>query len=185
MSYAALIKEIGRGPKGSRPITADQAEALFGAMLDGQVPDLELKAKVEGQGLPASGVQLDSRAGVRYDLESHNLAVTGLEMAGPGLRATGEVRGTQLDRDPVFTGRLDLADAKPRPLLALLGIDDLATADPTVLGRLSAKLPFKAGASMRSNQIMVEELARSVAAYLERTKPPAADPALEVSWGRG
>lgn len=44
MSYAALIKEIGRGPKGSRPITADQAEALFGAMLDGQVPDLELGA---------------------------------------------------------------------------------------------------------------------------------------------
>ena len=44
MSYAALIKEIGRGPKGSRPITTEQAEALFGAMLDGQVPDLELGA---------------------------------------------------------------------------------------------------------------------------------------------
>ncbi len=110
-----------------------------------QVPDLELKAKVEGQGLPASGIQLDSRAGVRYDLESHNLAVTGLETAGPALRVTGEVRGTQLDRDPVFEGRLELADAKPRPLLALLGVEGLATADPTVLGRLSAKLPFKAG----------------------------------------
>lgn len=111
-----------------------------------QVPDLELKTRVEGRGLPPTGVQLDSRAGVRFDLESHDLAVTGLEMAGPGLRATGEVRGTQLDRDPVFEGRLELADAKARPLLALLGIDDSATADPTVLGRLSAKLPFKAGA---------------------------------------
>lgn len=44
MSYAPFIKEIGRGPKGSKPLTIDQAEALFGDMLDGRVPDLELGA---------------------------------------------------------------------------------------------------------------------------------------------
>lgn len=44
MLYAALIKEIGRGARGARDMTADQAEALFGAMLDGQVPDMELGA---------------------------------------------------------------------------------------------------------------------------------------------
>jgi len=44
MSYAPLIKEIGRGPKGSRPLGAEQAESLFGDMMDGRVPDLELGA---------------------------------------------------------------------------------------------------------------------------------------------
>lgn len=46
MNYAPIIKEIGRGAKGSRPLDADQAEALFGAMLDNAVPDLELGAIV-------------------------------------------------------------------------------------------------------------------------------------------
>ncbi|MDI4633854.1 DNA-binding protein YbiB [Pelomonas sp. V22] len=42
MLYPALIKEIGRGARGARDMTAEQAEALFGAILDGQVPDMEL-----------------------------------------------------------------------------------------------------------------------------------------------
>jgi anthranilate phosphoribosyltransferase len=44
MNYGTLIKEIGRGAKGSRPLDTPTAAALFGAMLDGHVPDLELGA---------------------------------------------------------------------------------------------------------------------------------------------
>ena len=44
MNYAAIIKEVGRGVKGARDLTEEQAEALFGAILDGQVPDMELGA---------------------------------------------------------------------------------------------------------------------------------------------
>lgn len=44
MDYAALIKEVGRGARGARDLTRAQAENLFGAMLDGVVPDLELGA---------------------------------------------------------------------------------------------------------------------------------------------
>lgn len=44
MQYASLIKEIGRGSKGARDMEGPQAEALFGAILDGQVPDMELGA---------------------------------------------------------------------------------------------------------------------------------------------
>ncbi|MDN3922799.1 DNA-binding protein YbiB [Roseateles violae] len=44
MQFAALIKEIGRGARGARDMEAVQAEALFGAMLDGRVPDMELGA---------------------------------------------------------------------------------------------------------------------------------------------
>ncbi|NMG45335.1 DNA-binding protein YbiB [Aromatoleum toluvorans] len=44
MTYAPIIKEIGRGAKGARDLDAVQAEQLFGDMLDGKVPDLELGA---------------------------------------------------------------------------------------------------------------------------------------------
>jgi anthranilate phosphoribosyltransferase len=44
MTYAPIIKEIGRGAKGARSLDAAQAEALFGDVLDGKVPDLELGA---------------------------------------------------------------------------------------------------------------------------------------------
>ncbi|MBC9073285.1 DNA-binding protein YbiB [Thauera sp. CAU 1555] len=46
MSYAPIIKEIGRGAKGARPLDAAQAQDVFGDMLDGKVPDLELGAIV-------------------------------------------------------------------------------------------------------------------------------------------
>ncbi|MCL2658283.1 MAG: DNA-binding protein YbiB [Betaproteobacteria bacterium] len=44
MDLAPIIKEIGRGAKGAKPLSENLAAALFGQMLDGQVPDLELGA---------------------------------------------------------------------------------------------------------------------------------------------
>jgi anthranilate phosphoribosyltransferase len=44
MDFAPIIKEIGRGAKGAKPIGEDAAEALFGHLLDGEVPDMELGA---------------------------------------------------------------------------------------------------------------------------------------------
>jgi len=44
MNYGPIIKEIGRGAKGSRPLDISTAAGLFGDVLDGRVPDLELGA---------------------------------------------------------------------------------------------------------------------------------------------
>ncbi|ALK98791.1 glycosyl transferase [Massilia sp. WF1] len=41
---ARFIKEIGRGVKGARSMTRDDARALYAAMLDGRVSDLEMGA---------------------------------------------------------------------------------------------------------------------------------------------
>jgi len=110
-----------------------------------QVRDLDLKARVDGEGLPRGGVEIEARAGVRYDIASQALTLAPLEVGGAGLRLSGEVRGSRLADDPAFEGRLDIADARPRAMLAALGAADVPTTDPAVLGRLSAKLPFRAG----------------------------------------
>ncbi|MGE5469941.1 MAG: DNA-binding protein YbiB [Bacteroidota bacterium] len=56
MSYAHYIKEIGRGAQGARDLAGDDARQLYGAILDGGVPDLELGAillalRVKGESL--------------------------------------------------------------------------------------------------------------------------------------
>lgn len=44
MNYAHLIRELGRGREGAADLPLEDAKQLYGAMLDGGVPDLELGA---------------------------------------------------------------------------------------------------------------------------------------------
>ncbi len=44
MDFASIIREIGRGATGARDLSRSDAQQLYGAMLDGEVPDLELGA---------------------------------------------------------------------------------------------------------------------------------------------
>jgi anthranilate phosphoribosyltransferase len=44
MNYAHYIRELGRGSEGARDLSLDEARQLYGAMLDGGVPELELGA---------------------------------------------------------------------------------------------------------------------------------------------
>ena len=44
MNFAQYIKELGRGAEGSRNLTQEEAQQLYGAMLDGGISDLELGA---------------------------------------------------------------------------------------------------------------------------------------------
>lgn len=44
MNFTHFIREIGRGSEGARDMSYEEAQQLYGAMLDGGVPDLELGA---------------------------------------------------------------------------------------------------------------------------------------------
>ena len=44
MNFGLFLKEVGRGERGARDLGFDDARRLFGAMLDGGVPELELGA---------------------------------------------------------------------------------------------------------------------------------------------
>lgn len=74
MDYPALIKELGRGARGARDLPRDQAEALFGAMLDGQVPDLELGAILIA--LRVKGESADEVAGFLAAMQARTAALT-------------------------------------------------------------------------------------------------------------
>jgi len=62
---ARFIKEIGRGTKGARSMTREDAAALYGAMLEGRVSDLELGAillamRIKGESVEELGGFMDA-----------------------------------------------------------------------------------------------------------------------------
>ena len=68
MKYAQIIKEIGRGAKGARPLSRDEAETLFSAILDGIVPDMELGAILIA--LRVKGEELEEVFGFKAAMDS-------------------------------------------------------------------------------------------------------------------
>ncbi|MDB5799275.1 MAG: DNA-binding protein YbiB [Rhodocyclales bacterium] len=79
MKYAQIIKEIGRGTKGARPIPKALAETLFAAILDGIVPDMELGAILLS--LRVKGEDLEELQGFKAALDSRCRQI--LVPAGP------------------------------------------------------------------------------------------------------
>lgn len=67
-SAARFIKEIGRGTKGARGVSRDDAKQLYSAMLDGRVSDLELGAlmlalRIKGESVDEIAGFLDAAEG--------------------------------------------------------------------------------------------------------------------------
>ena len=65
MGISPYIKEIGRGPRGARPLTRAQAADLLGQVLDGGVTDLEIGAfclamRIKGETAPEMAGFLDA-----------------------------------------------------------------------------------------------------------------------------
>jgi len=80
MNYAPLIKELGRGARGARNLSREQAEKLFGEMLDGQVPDMELGAMLIA--LRVKGESADEVAGFLAAMQARTASLA----APPGPR---------------------------------------------------------------------------------------------------
>ena len=79
MDHAPLIKEVGRGARGARDLTRAQAEQLFGEMLDGQVPDMELGALLIA--MRVKGESADEVAGFLAAMQARTATMTA--PAGP------------------------------------------------------------------------------------------------------
>lgn len=104
MSFSHYIKEIGRGPQGSRDLDRAEAQQLYAAMLDGGVPDLELGAILLG--LRVKGESLSEMLGFLDAIDSRTQ-----HLQLPAARARPVVL-------PTYNGARK--EANLTPLLALL-----------------------------------------------------------------
>jgi anthranilate phosphoribosyltransferase len=129
---AHLIKEIGRGKKGARGISRDDARALYAAMLDGRVSDLEMGGLMLAMRI--KGETVDEIAGFLEAAE----ASFELLPAPPGLHAPVLI--------PSYNGSRKMANLTPllAMLLAREGVPVLVhgvTSDP---GRVTTAEIFQA-----------------------------------------
>lgn len=74
MGIAHYIKDIGRGPQGARPLTAEQSADLMGQVLDGQVTDLEIGAFALA--MRVKGETLDELSGFTDAVAARCLPIT-------------------------------------------------------------------------------------------------------------
>ena len=116
MSFAAYLKEVGRGERGARDLPFDDAKKLFGAMLDGGVPDLELGALLIA--LRFKTESLTELLGFHAALEERIVqlkAPAGLDSATGGAPAGARVRPVII---PSYNGARRQANLMP--LLVML-----------------------------------------------------------------
>lgn len=159
MDYPSLIKEVGRGARGARDLSRTDAESLFGAMLDGRVPELELGALLIA--LRVKGESADEMAGFLAAMQAR----TPLMQAPEGPRAVllpsfnGARKQANLmplvarllarEGVPVLIfGRHDFdSRVSPFELLEALGLpadDSVAAAERRLRGERLAVLPLQA-----------------------------------------
>lgn len=134
MKLAEVIREIGRGAAGSRPLDQAAACRLFGAILDGEVPDLELGAILAA--LRMRGETVEELTGF---LEAASARLPGIT---PPVTAGGAVPVIL----PSYNGARRAANLTPLLALALreLGVPVLVHGGAGDFGRVTSAAVFAA-----------------------------------------
>jgi AsmA protein len=83
---------------------------------------------------------------VDLDLQQQKLAISDLVLEAFTLKAVGQVAGSRILDQPVFTGRIKADDINPRAVMQALGKDEPDTADGSVLKNASFESDFSATA---------------------------------------
>lgn len=132
MNLAEIIREVGRGAQGSKGLPTDVAAALFGAMLDGEVPDLELGAL-----LAALRMKGES------DQELLGFALAMQERYGQALSASAGVRPVVL---PSYNGARRQANLTPllAMMLDALGVPVVVHGPGQAFGRVTSEAILRA-----------------------------------------
>ena len=132
IAAARFIKEIGRGRKGARSMTREDAKMLYGAMLDGRVSDLEMGAIVLAMRI--KGESVDEIAGFLEAAEES----FALLPAPPGEYAPVLI--------PSYNGARKMANLTPllAMLLAQQGVPVLVHGVTTDPGRVTSAEIFQA-----------------------------------------
>jgi len=139
ISDLSLEEELKGGPLGEvqlstrldAQVTADLAAQHY------RVEGLKLVSSAKGGEIPGDALEGVLSADVSADLAKDLLEVRGLDLKAADLHLTGRLQGRQLQGDPRFTGKLNLAPLDLRALLPKLGLAVPQTADPAVLKRLA------------------------------------------------
>ncbi len=130
---------------GAQTLVTGQARLPVGAQ-PMRIEDIEIQVDVSGGALGAGRVTAEARAEATLDLAAGTLHVADLDLRSGDLHLAGEIAGQGLDAEPVFTGRLALAELDLRTWLRERQIAIPPMADPGTLGRVALTTDWRLAA---------------------------------------
>lgn len=115
-----------------------------------------LNLKIDASGEPFSGraVSLQLQGDALVDLAAQVAELNQMRLSLADMRATGQLRASELDKALKLGGQLDVAEFNARELLRSLGQDVPETAEPRAL----EKVALTARLNGSSNSLMLEQL---------------------------
>ncbi|WP_339651062.1 AsmA family protein [Halopseudomonas pelagia] len=119
-----------------------------------QLEAVDLKVDVSGQPLSGRALSLQLRGDGLLDQGAQIAEFNQMRLSVADLRATGQVRASQLDSDVRLDGRVDVADFDARALLAALGQEVPETAKSGALQSVALSAVLSGSAT----SLMLEEL---------------------------
>ncbi len=144
----SIEESLSGGPLGDMQLTS-RLDARVTADLAAQqyrVEGLKLVSTAKGEQLPGGSLDMVLSATVNTDLAKGVVEVQGLDLKAADLHVTGQLKGSKIQSDPSFTGKLTLAPLNVRALLRKLGMEAPQTADPEVLKRFTLTTDLSATA---------------------------------------
>ncbi|PKM29344.1 MAG: AsmA family protein [Gammaproteobacteria bacterium HGW-Gammaproteobacteria-11] len=119
-----------------------------------QLNAINLNVDASGEPLAGRALSLQLQGDSLLDLTAQVAEFSEMRLSIADLRATGQIRASQLDQDMVLSGRLDVAEFNARELLASLGQAVPETANPRALEKLALSGDISGSAS----SLMLEKL---------------------------
>ena len=119
------------------------------------VSGLKIVLDAEGDGLPGGAVKAVLEAAISAALNGSRVEVSGLRLNAGELKLSGNLQGQDLDRQPAFSGNLDLAEFNLRKWMGDHALALPPMADARTLTRIDASLKLKA----ESGATRVDDLA--------------------------
>ena len=104
---------------------------------------LGVELDADGEALPGGAVQAQLKSDIKLALDGRMLELKGLSLTAGDLSLSGNLLGSDLNNQPVFSGDLSLADFDLRSWLADHGFAVPETADPKALTRVGAELKIR------------------------------------------
>lgn len=101
-----------------------------------------LKADINAQMKDSPALHAVLTANVNADLAAQTFLITPVNLDVDGLKASGQVAGTNILDNPAFTGSLKSSEFNLRDLITKFAPDALDTADPEVLKKATLDMAF-------------------------------------------
>jgi uncharacterized protein involved in outer membrane biogenesis len=119
----------------------------FNAGISGDTNNLNLKsmilrASVVGKQVGEKPVAISLKADTNVNLEKQTMSMAGLSIKGLGLDVSGNIKATNIDLEPAYSGQLNVVPFNLRALMTKLGQDLPETVDKKVFRKLGFETQF-------------------------------------------